>query len=328
MKWSSLSSTSRPHRAHRGPDGRRHLWHELEQPPGAIDILAEEARALDGRGEVRDGAVTPPADLVAEEPQPSGCASPDRTLGDDSAFGGGDPGRCLLDHEASLRDVDLQRRVVEVKAVSVVEHCRDHLEDLAVQSHGMAPGSEWQPIQVDTGGTTHRPIVDLHRGRSIGSSTDRACGKAESRSGEAPDSLSPPAHATVLDWRSRCVPSGKEKAMSTLAPHRIAAQRANTPLARRARLAAIRCRAARRHRRRNAADGAAGATAQPPCRPRRVGDGRGAARVGSCRDRHDRILGTGQVVLLGVFLVGPTLFLLTIGWRATVTRHTPVEVSR
>lgn len=41
-----------------------------------------------------------------------------------------------------------------------------------------------------------------------------------------------------------------------------------------------------------------------------------------------RYQGTGQVVLLGVFVVGPALLLTGIGWRATVTRHRPDEVSR
>jgi hypothetical protein len=39
-----------------------------------------------------------------------------------------------------------------------------------------------------------------------------------------------------------------------------------------------------------------------------------------------RYQGTGQVALLGVFVVGPTLLLVTIGWRAVVTRHTSEEV--
>ena len=38
--------------------------------------------------------------------------------------------------------------------------------------------------------------------------------------------------------------------------------------------------------------------------------------------------GTGQVVLLGVFVVGPALLLITIGWRAPAARHTAEEVSR
>jgi hypothetical protein len=69
------------------PDRRRHLRHELEQPPRAVGIGAEAARALDRLGEVGDHAIAPAAHLVTEEPEPACRACADRAFGDDAALG-------------------------------------------------------------------------------------------------------------------------------------------------------------------------------------------------------------------------------------------------
>src|SRR5688572_24534624 len=96
------------------PDGRRHLWHELEQATRTLAIGAQTARALDRLCEVRDASVAPAAYLVAEEAEASGRASRDRALGDDSPLQALAPRRRLLDHEPSLGRVHLQRRMEEV----------------------------------------------------------------------------------------------------------------------------------------------------------------------------------------------------------------------
>ena len=50
-------------------------------------IVGELPRALDRLADVRDDAVAPASDLVAEEPEPACRACPDRTLGDDATLG-------------------------------------------------------------------------------------------------------------------------------------------------------------------------------------------------------------------------------------------------
>jgi hypothetical protein len=55
------------------PDGRRHLWYELEETPCAVGIVAESARAPDGLGDVRDDPAAPAPYFVAEEAEASGC---------------------------------------------------------------------------------------------------------------------------------------------------------------------------------------------------------------------------------------------------------------
>jgi hypothetical protein len=134
------------------PDRRRHLGHQLEQAPRAVRITTEALRTLDRLGHVGDHAVTPTLDLVAEEPEATCSACPDRALGDDatlSAVARSD--RCLFDHEPSLRQAHLECRVVEVAAIAPFEPRRQRLEDAPVQANRVATCAERQPVQVDAG---------------------------------------------------------------------------------------------------------------------------------------------------------------------------------
>ena len=66
------------------PDGRRHLRHELEDPAGAIRVVAQAERTRDRLGDIGDDAVAPAADLVAKEPEAPRRARADRTSCDDT----------------------------------------------------------------------------------------------------------------------------------------------------------------------------------------------------------------------------------------------------
>ena len=118
---------------------------------GAVGIVGEPQWAGDSLGDVRNAAVAPAPDLVAQEPKTAQGSHADRPFGDDAAFGGLAPCGRLLDHEPSLRHEDLQRRVVEVAATAVLQPGCKPLEHEAVQANGVAAGAEGQPVQVDAG---------------------------------------------------------------------------------------------------------------------------------------------------------------------------------
>jgi hypothetical protein len=126
--------------------------HQLEQPSRAVEIVAEAMRTLDRLADVRDHAVAPASDLVTEEAEPARRVRPDGTLGDDATLGpvaGAE--RCLLDHEASLRDANLERGVEEVAGGPPGEpRCR-RLEEASVQTHRMAARAEREAVEVDAG---------------------------------------------------------------------------------------------------------------------------------------------------------------------------------
>ena len=83
--------------------------------------------------------MTPPrqGNFVAEEAEAAGCAHADRAFGDHASLAARAPCWRLLDHESSLRDVDFERRVVEVGAAAMLEARRDRLEDEPVEANGV-----------------------------------------------------------------------------------------------------------------------------------------------------------------------------------------------
>jgi hypothetical protein len=92
------------------------------------------SRAAAGRlGDVRDNAVLPASDLVAEQPKATGRARSDRTLGDDAALAALAPNRCLLNHKPPVRDPHLERRVVEVAAIAVCQPRREPFEERGIR---------------------------------------------------------------------------------------------------------------------------------------------------------------------------------------------------
>jgi hypothetical protein len=62
------------------PDGRGDLFDGAELAPGGIFVVGEMSRAVDRFGDVRDAAVAPEANLVAEQAEAS------RPLGADGTF--------------------------------------------------------------------------------------------------------------------------------------------------------------------------------------------------------------------------------------------------
>ena len=97
------------------PNRSRDLRDQLEHAPRAIFVVAQSPRAVDGLGDVRDVAAAPKADLVAEDPKSARPATADRAFGDDAPLLAAPVvDRRLLDDERPLRDLDLERGVVEV----------------------------------------------------------------------------------------------------------------------------------------------------------------------------------------------------------------------
>ena len=128
---------------------------------GDLRLLAQPSRAFDGLGNVGNDALAPAANLVAKEPEAPEGTYADGTLGGDAALRSFAPRWRLLHHESALRQVHLQRRVIEVAAIPVLEQCRERFEDLPVQPYGLAPGAERQPVEVDAG----RPVFACERVR-------------------------------------------------------------------------------------------------------------------------------------------------------------------
>ena len=134
--------------------------HQLEEPTRLVGIVAEASRALERLADVRNDAVAPAPDLVAEQPKATGRARPDRTLGDDSALAALAPSRRLLDHKPPLRVPHLKRRVVEVAAIAVCQPRREPFEDAPVQTDGVATGAQGEPVQIDRGSSSRSHRVD------------------------------------------------------------------------------------------------------------------------------------------------------------------------
>ena len=74
------------------PHRVRDRWHQIEDELRASDVGRNADRSPNGFVRIRDGALTPSADLVAEDAEPSRPARPDRAFGDDAAFSARPPG--------------------------------------------------------------------------------------------------------------------------------------------------------------------------------------------------------------------------------------------
>lgn len=121
------------------PDGRRHSTYQLEDAASLLRVARQQLRTLDRLCNVRDDPVSPAAQLVAEDAEPFRPAAPDGSLSDHAtlrAIAARD--RRLLDHEASLRYVHDESRVVEVAARASFEASGHRLEDASVQADGVA----------------------------------------------------------------------------------------------------------------------------------------------------------------------------------------------
>src|SRR4029079_18951964 len=132
------------------PDRRRHVRRELDQPTSAVQIIADTVRALDRLVGVRDDAVFPAPNLVAEEGHAAEGSGADRSLGDDAALALLPPHWRLLDDEAPLLRPYLELRVIEIASASPSEQRGGRLVDLAVQSDRMAACAQGEPVEVDS----------------------------------------------------------------------------------------------------------------------------------------------------------------------------------
>jgi hypothetical protein len=59
------------------------------------------------------------------------------------------PGRAYLDDEASLRDGDHERRVIETARPPSLQARHDRLVDPSVEPNRMSIGTERQPVEID-----------------------------------------------------------------------------------------------------------------------------------------------------------------------------------
>lgn len=124
------------------PDECRHLGHEVKHAPRHLGVICQPPWALHSLADIRDLAIAPAADLVAEEPHGSRPAASDRPFGNNAAhLAVVIADWCHLDHVAPIRHMHRQRRVVEVAARTPLVPRYDCLEDAAVQPHGMPTGT-------------------------------------------------------------------------------------------------------------------------------------------------------------------------------------------
>jgi hypothetical protein len=134
---SPARNSSRPHTGV-GTDGT-----SAEQSTCLLGVVAQASWTLDRLGDIRDDAIAPAAQLVAEVSEASRPAASDRAFGDDAtllAVAVGD--WRLLDHEAALRHAHLKRRVVKLARRLPLERRCHRLLDASVQPNGVAARAE------------------------------------------------------------------------------------------------------------------------------------------------------------------------------------------
>ena len=78
--------------------------------------------------------------------------------------------RSLLDQKTTFRNVDHQRRVVEIAASSPLNERRDRLEHLAADAHDMRGGDQRDPVEIH-----HSDPVDISLKLESGSRWDPLC---------------------------------------------------------------------------------------------------------------------------------------------------------
>jgi hypothetical protein len=105
--------------------------HQIEDLCGTCEVVRNSHGTRDSVRHVRDDAVSPPSDLIPEDPEVSGESGSDRSLHNAAvllAFNAGDWG--LLDDEATAGHDDHESRVVEVTRPAAVKTGADGLEQL------------------------------------------------------------------------------------------------------------------------------------------------------------------------------------------------------
>jgi hypothetical protein len=112
-------------------------------------VIRHPHGARDSLGDIGDDAVSPPADLVPEEPEASSESRADRSLQDYAAsFAVRVGDRGLLDHEAALGSDDDESRVIEVARRSPLHTRGDRLEQPSAQPHDVLPRAQRDPVEI------------------------------------------------------------------------------------------------------------------------------------------------------------------------------------
>jgi hypothetical protein len=146
------------------PDGAGQRADQLQEPTRQERVVAQDLRARDRLGGIRDDPVPPTAHLVTEHPPAPHRTPADRALD-------GHPARravgirdrpAVLDDKASLWQAHLERRVVQVQRPPVLQARVDGLPDAPVQLDEPATGTQWEPVQLDA------PLASRWRDRELG----------------------------------------------------------------------------------------------------------------------------------------------------------------
>ena len=104
-------------------------------------------------------ATAPEPDLVAEDPKSGRPASADGSFGDNTAILSAPVvDRRLLDHERSLRELDLKRGVVEVAGRPPLQPRGQRLIHASVEPDEVPARAERQPVQVNPGHARQRTL--------------------------------------------------------------------------------------------------------------------------------------------------------------------------
>ena len=129
--------------------------HDLEHSPHGLFVRTQSPRAVNGLGDIRDVAATPDANFVAEDAKAARPPAANGALGDDPALAATPVvDRRLLDYVSALRQLQLQRGVVEIARRSSLQSCRHRLVDAAVQPDEVAARPQRQPVEVHRGVST------------------------------------------------------------------------------------------------------------------------------------------------------------------------------
>jgi len=135
------------------PYGRWDGRDEIEDALRASEVVRDADRARDGLVRIGDRASAPSADLVTEQPEPTGPSCPDRTFNDDTTLSSlAVPDRRGLDHEPAVGDAHLQRGVEKGAPRATVDEGCDPLVDLPAQPNNMRARAEGDPVEIDGSG--------------------------------------------------------------------------------------------------------------------------------------------------------------------------------
>jgi hypothetical protein len=114
-----------------------------------LSAVIRHTYARDSLGNIGDDAVSPPADLIPEEPEASSESRADRALQDHAAsFAVRVRDRSLFDHEAALGGDDHEGRVIEVARTSSLHTRADRLEQSSAQPHDVLPRTQRDPVEI------------------------------------------------------------------------------------------------------------------------------------------------------------------------------------